>query len=142
MMTNEPPNEQGRRDKVIADSGWGIKPDDQPANTGEAGGAQKSIQYDPQQPDVVKTILRLQRQGFNTATKVRIEPGRTTIIDLNGDAFVVVGLSFGGDHLMELLKTLGASFDPRALEQLGPDFEGVREYGLTRTWAWGAERTG
>ena len=132
-----------KKDRVIADSGWGIKPDDQPANVDEAGKARvNGCQYDPHDPEVVRTILQLQRRSFNSANKVLVEPGKVTIVDLNGDPFVVHGLSYGDNNLVELLKTLGASFNPQLLLDLPADFDGVREYALSRATAWGAERTG
>ena len=61
------------RDRKIVDTGWGIKPDDQPSNTAEAGDAvQRSYRYDPTEPDVIRRILLAQRRGFNTANRVRI----------------------------------------------------------------------
>ena len=63
-----------------------------------------------------------------------------SIVDINKDRFVVEGLGFGDENLIELLRALGAAFDPQKLRQLGPDFTGLREYSLSRTWAWGAER--
>ena len=139
-MTKPHPN---KPDKVIANTGWGVKPDDQPANASEAthndaGG----YHYRPDEPDVVRKILQQQRKGFNTANQVVVQPGTTTIIDINSDRFVIQNLSFGSEHLCELLKALGASFSPKQLDELPPDFDGVREYSLTRTWAWGAQRTG
>jgi hypothetical protein len=132
------------RDKKIADSGWGVKPDDQPANRRDvAHHAPPSYRYDPAEPDVIRTILRAQRRGFNTANGVRIEPGRrTVIIDINKDEFVVEGLGYGDPNLIELLKHLGASFDPVELAKLSRDEPATREFALSRAWAWGAERTG
>ncbi len=130
------------RDKVISDTGWGVKPDDQPANAGQTPDDLRHYEYRPDEPDVIRTILRQMRKGFNTPNRVLVEAGRTTIYDLNGDAFVINGLTFGDERLIELLKSLGAGFDPQQLCELKPDFDGVREYGLTRAWAWGAERTG
>lgn len=132
-----------KKDRVIADSGWGIKPDDQPANVDEAGKAKvKEYQYDPHDSAVIRTILQLQRRSFNSANKVLVEPGKVTIVDLNGDPFVVHGLSYGDNNLLELLNALGASFNPQLLRDLPADFDGVREYVLSRATAWGAERTG
>ena len=131
------------RDRVIADSGWGIKPDDQPANTAEAGAdARRSYRYDPAEPDVIRKILLAQRRGFNTANRARIEPGRTSILDINGDAFVIQGLTYGDPNLVPLLQSLGAAFNPQELRRLGPDEPATREYPLSRAWAWGAERSG
>jgi len=139
-MTDPHPN---KPDKVIANTGWGIKPDDQPANASEANhDVPKDYHYRPDEPDVIRKILQQQRKGFNTANQVVVQPGSTTIIDINGDRFVIHKLSFGNEHLCELLKALGASFSPVQLGELPADFDGVREYSLTRTWAWGAERTG
>ena len=130
------------RDKVISDTGWGVKPDDQPANAGQTPDDLRKYPYRPDEPDVVRKILRQMRRGFNTPNRVLVEGGRTTVFDLNGDAFVIDGLTFGDERLIDLLKLLGAGFDPPKLRELKPDFDGVREYGLTRAWAWGAERTG
>ena len=129
------------RDRVIADTGWGIKPDDQPSNTAEAPkDAARAYRYDPADPDVLKKILLLQRRAFNIANRVRVEPTRTSIIDINGDPFVVEGLGYGDPNLIPLLERLGAAFDPQALRQLTPGDTVTREYKLTRAWAWGAER--
>jgi hypothetical protein len=131
------------RDRKIADSGWGIKPDDQPANAAEvAGRAASSYRYDPNEPDVIRRILLAQRRGFNTANSVRIEPGRTLIFDINKDAFVIEGLSFGDENLIEVLKNLGAAFNPQELREVKADENTSREFPLSRVWAWGAERTG
>jgi len=130
------------RDRVIADSGWGVKPDDQPANAEETAPQDRRYRYNTADPDAVRKILRHMRKGFNTPNRVLIEHGRTTIFDLNGDAYVVDGLSFGDDNLVELLKAVGAAFRPQQFRELPADFDGIREYRLTRTWAWGAERTG
>jgi hypothetical protein len=131
------------RDRVIADSGWGIKPDDQPANAADAGpDAARFYRYDASEPDVVRKILRAQRKGFNTANRVRIEPGRTVILDINKDAFTVEGLSYGDANLIELLQHLGAAFSPPELAKLTRDEQATREYPLSRAWAWGAERSG
>ena len=44
-----------KRDKKIADSNWGIKPDDQPANAASAPpDAAKVYRYDAAEPDVVR----------------------------------------------------------------------------------------
>ena len=134
---------ESERDRVIADTGWGIKPDDQPANTAEAGDrALRSYLYNPSRPDEVKQILVAQRRGYNTANRVRVERGRTSIIDINGDAFVIEGLGYGDENLIVLLERLGAAFSAPDLRRLGPDEAVAREFTLSRVWAWGAERTG
>jgi hypothetical protein len=131
------------RDRVIADTGWGIKPDDQPSNTTEAGErACPTYRYDPGDPDVIRKILLAQRRGFNTANRARVERGRTSILDINGDAFVIEGLGYGDANLVPLLQSLGAAFNPQELRRLGPDESVTREYPLSRAWAWGAERSG
>jgi hypothetical protein len=130
-------------ERVIVDSGWGIKPDDQPSNTAEAGdGALRTYRYDAAEPDVIRRILLAQRRGFNTANRVRIEPGRTLILDINGDPFVVQGLSYGDENLIVLLERLGAAFNPQHVRSLGAGETMTREFALTRAWAWGAERSG
>ena len=131
------------RDKVIADTGWGIKPDDQPANASEvAGRAPRNYRYDPNEPDLVRRILVAQRRGFNTANRVRVERGRMAIIDINRDEFLVEGLGYGDENLVAVLQALGATFDPEELKRLGPDESTPREFALSRAWAWGAERAG
>lgn len=131
------------RDRKIADSGWGIKPDDQPANAAEvAGRAASRYRYDPKEPDIIRRMLLAQRRGFNTANRVRIEAGRTLIFDINKDAFVIEGLTFGDDNLIELLKNLGAAFNPQELREIKVGEDTSREFPLSRVWAWGAERTG
>jgi hypothetical protein len=131
------------RDRKIADSGWGIKPDDQPANVEQVGAhAIKTWKYDPAEPEVLRKILQAQRRSFNTANNVRIEPGRTIILDINKDEFVIEGLSYGDPNLIEILKKLGAAFSPPELSRLTPEEKNIREYPLSRVWAWGAERTG
>src|SRR5262249_3458661 len=130
-------------DRKIADSGWGIKPDDQPANSAQANAAGVRVyRYDPSEPQVVRKILQAQRKSFNTANQVRIEPGRTVVLDINKDEFIVEGLSDGDETLIELLKHLGAASSPPALANLTRDEKAIREYALSRAWAWGAERTG
>jgi hypothetical protein len=137
------PDPQADKDRVIADSGWGIKPDDQPSNTAEAGEqALRTWRYDPAEPDVVRKIPLAQRRGFNTANGVRIERGRTIIIDINKDEFVVEGLSYGDENLIPLLDRLGAAFDPVHLRTLTREETATREFPLSRAWAWGAERSG
>ena len=134
---------QPERDRVIADSGWGVKPDDQPANAAEAAGRSEPVyRYDPREQDVVRRILRAQRKGFNTANRVRVECGRTAIIDINRDEFIVEGLGYGDDNLVPLLEALGAAFNPEELRRLGADEAVPREFPLSRAWAWGAERSG
>jgi hypothetical protein len=131
------------RDRKIVDTGWGIKPDDQPSNTAEAGAqACRVYRYSASEPDAVRKILRAQRQAFNTANGVRIEPGRTVIIDINKDEFVIEGLSYGEPNLIPLLKDLGAAFDPAAMAKLTAAETMTREFALSRAWAWGAERSG
>src|SRR5438552_9737175 len=99
-MADEPTN----RDRVIADTGWGIKPDDQPSNADEAREqTARNYRYDPSEPDVVRRILLAQRRGFNTANRVRIEPQRTLIIDINKDEFAIDRLSYGDENLIALL---------------------------------------
>lgn len=138
-MTDPPHN----KDKVIADTGWGIKPDDQPANAKDAGEyACNEYVYDASDPQAIRHILAAQRRGFNTANRVVVEPGRTVIYDINKDPFVVRGLTYGDDNLIELLKNLGAAFDPQQLRAVPADDQDTREYDLSRVWAWGAERTG
>ena len=36
----------------------------------------------------------------------------------------------------------GMLFERDSVPTLPADFDGIREYALTRVWAWGAERTG
>jgi hypothetical protein len=131
------------RDRVIADSGWGIKPDDQPSNTAEAGAAaRRSYRYDRTEPDLVRRILLAQRRAFNMANRVRVERDRTLILDINADAFVVEGLTFGDENLIAILDALGAAFNPQEVRRLRPDAATPREFALGRAWAWGAERSG
>ena len=144
-MSNTNPD----RDRVLADTGWGIKPDDQPANAAEAGaGATRAYRYDPSAPpdqggpDVVRRILLAQRKGFNTANAVRVDRAATVIIDINGDEFVVHGLTFGDENLIDLLERLGAAFSPPEVRRLRPDTDTPRQFTLSRAWAWGAERSG
>ena len=48
------PSGESKKDRVIADSGWGIKPDDQPANAADAGQhACRVYPYNPSEPDAV-----------------------------------------------------------------------------------------
>lgn len=135
------------RDRVIADTGWGIKPDDQPSNTREAGDDAPRVYHyttPPQQQrdEVLRQIMRAQRKAYNTANRVIVSAQRTTILDINNDAFVVEGLGYGDDNLIELLQRIGAAFNAQALRQVPPDSPDTREYNLSRVWAWGAERTG
>ena len=130
------------KDRKIADSGWGIKPDDQPANTADAGdGAIRVYRYRADEPDAVRRILQAQRRGFNTANRVRVEATRTIIIDINKDEFVIAGLGFGDANLLPLLANLGAACDPKVVEKLDTSSP-PHEFSLSRVWAWGAERTG
>jgi hypothetical protein len=134
------------RDRVIADTGWGIKPDDQPSNVNEARAAAgkngRVLHYDPAGPNPVRHILLAQRRACNTANRVRLEPTRLTILDINGDAFLVEGLGYGDPNLIPLLQNLGAAFDPDVIRRLTPDDPTTFEYPLSRAWAWGAERSG
>ena len=139
MSHEQPPK---NKDKVIADTGWGVKPDDQPANRNEAAAPSDSVTYDPNQPDVIRMLLRMQRRSFNTANRVSVEPGSTKIIDINGDAFTILGLSYGNPHTIELLMELGAVVDPLQFKELPASCPDKREYRLNRAWAWGHERSG
>jgi hypothetical protein len=139
MSHDQPPK---NKDKVIADTGWGVKPDDQPANRNEASAPSDQVTYDPKLPDIIRNLLRMQRRSFNTANRVRVEPGKTTIIDINGDGFTINGLSYGNPHTVELLMELGAIVDPLQFKELPPDCPEMREYKLNRAWAWGHERSG
>src|SRR3954452_5946060 len=107
-MSNDPRED---RDRVFVDSGWGIKPDDQPANAKDARSADavRVYRYRADEPDVIRNVLRAQRKGFNTANRARIEAaapgkhgGRTVIIDINKDEFVIEGLTFGDANLIPL----------------------------------------
>ena len=131
------------KDRKIADSGWGIKPDDQPANAASAPqeAAITVYRYTPAEPDAVRQILKAQRRGFNTANRVRIERDRTVIIDINKDEFTIQGLGFGDANLLPLLGALGAACDPQEIHRLDGSSP-PREFSLSRAWAWGAERTG
>jgi hypothetical protein len=130
------------KDRKIVDSGWGIKPDDQPANAADAGAAAiKTYRYRPDEPDAIRKILQAQRRGFNTANRVRVEAERTIIIDINKDEFTVEGLGYGDARLLEMLGALGAACDPQELSRLDKSAK-PREFSLSKVWAWGAERTG
>ena len=142
-MSNDSP--QSPRDRVLADTGWGIKPDDQPANAADAGAnATNAYRYDTDknEPGVIRRIVLAQRKGFNSANSVRVERDATIIIDINGDEFRVHGLSFGDENLIELLDRLGAAFSPPELRNLRADTDAPRTFALSRAWAWGAERSG
>ncbi len=131
------------KDKKIADTNWGLKPDDQPANAKEvAPHLTQAYRYDPNEPDVVRKILLAQRRGFNTANRVRVEAGRTIVLDINKDEFVIEGLSYGDPKLIELLDLLGAAFNRPEFAKLPKDEQTPREFALSRAWAWGAERAG
>jgi hypothetical protein len=136
------------RDRVIADTGWGIKPDDQPSNVDEARAAPaganngRVLHYDAAVPNPIRQILIAQRRACNTANRVRLEPTRLTILDINGDPFIVEGLRYGDPNLIPLLQNLGAAFDPEVIRRLTPGDPTTFEYPLSRAWAWGAERSG
>jgi hypothetical protein len=130
------------KDRKIVDSGWGIKPDDQPANANEAGdSAIRVYRYRADEPDAIRRVLQAQRRGFNTANRVRVEADRTIIIDINKDEFTIEGLGFGDANLLPMLAALGAACDPKEVQRLDKTSR-PREFSLSRAWAWGAERTG
>lgn len=133
------------RDRVIADTGWGVKPDDQPSNASEVGDANGRVfEYDAKRyagdSDLVRRILQAQRRTCNLANRVSVNATEVVIFDINGDAFHIQGLGYGGEHLIPLLQTFGAAFDPRQLRLVKPTDPDTREYAIHRAWAWGEER--
>jgi hypothetical protein len=130
------------KDRKLVDTGWGVKPDSQPASAEEVRDLQTSVVYHPGQANQVDAIIRTQQRNFNSAARIVIEPGRTRIFDINNDEFVVEGLTFGDPALIEMLRKFGAAFDPKVLGALNADFDGAREYRCTTRYAWGADRTG
>lgn len=127
------------RDKVLADTGWGLTPADQATQKHDANG-DPTIVYNPAAPDAVGDVMRGQRRVILHANRVRVEPGRTVIIDINGDVCVVEGLSYGDPNLVVVLNNLGAAFDPRFVGSIPADDTKTREYELSRAWAWGDDR--
>ena len=130
------------KDRKLAETGWGIKPDSQPANRDEVDDLQDRFHYRPDDPGGVDEIVRVQARNFNKARRIIVEPGRTRIIDINKHEFIVEGLSFGQDALIELLGQLGAAFSPPLLRTLDADYTGSREFECTARRAWGADRSG
>ena len=130
------------KDRKLAETGWGIKPDSQPANRDEVDDPPNRFQYRPDGPGGIDEIVRVQQRNFNKARRIIVEPGRTRIIDINKHEFIVEGVSFGQEALIELLERFGAAFSPPRLRTLGPDFTGSREFECTSRHAWGADRSG
>ena len=130
------------KDRKLAETGWGIKPDSQPANRDEVADPQDRFHYRSEDPGGVDEIVRVQQRNFNKARRIVVEPGRTRIIDINKHEFVVEGLSFGQEALIELLERFGAAFNAPLLRTLDADYTGTREFECTARRAWGADRSG
>lgn len=137
--------DRAERDRVIASTGWGVKPDDQPSNASEVGDADGRVFfYDAERyagdSDLVRRILQAQRRCCNLANRVSVSADEVIIFDLNGDGFNIKGLGYGCEHLIPLLQTVGAAFDPRQLRKVKSSDPDLREYEIHRAWAWGEER--
>lgn len=140
-----PSSVRGNRDRVIADTGWGVKPDDQPANARDAGEEAGRVLHYAREDyesdrDAVRLILKAQRRASNIPSRITVTADEVVIYDINGDAFHVRGLGYGDEVLISLLHNAGAAFDPRQLRKVKKSDPDTREYEVHRAWAWGEER--
>ena len=140
-MTQDSEHSQPK-DRKLAETGWGIKPDSQPANRDEVADLQDRFQHRPDDPSSIDELVRVQQHNFNKARRIIVEPGRTRVIDINKHEFVIEGLSFGQEALIEVLGRFGAAIDAPLLRTLSADYTGTREYECTARRAWGADRSG
>ena len=95
--------------------------------------------FEGSDPTEALKLIRQNREAFRIFRRVVLEPGRTTVLDINGDALTIEGVGWETEGIARLLNGMGASFDPARLSE--PPLSGdSKEYEIVRGDPWGQDR--
>ncbi len=95
--------------------------------------------FEGSDPTDALKFIRQNRAGFRVFRRVVLEPGRTAVVDINGDALTIEGVGWKTEGIARLLHGMGASFDPSRVNE--PPLSGdSKEYEIVRGDPWGQDR--
>jgi hypothetical protein len=90
-------------------------------------------------PDEVVVFLADQRQRMKPFRRVIVSADQTRVVDVNRNAVVFPGVTYGHPLLEAVLRSAGASFDPTTFHT-PPTGQQSREFGCTARYPWAHER--
>jgi hypothetical protein len=83
--------------------------------------------------------IRFSSERLRAFRRVVLSPEQVTVFDINGDKLSVEGVGWQTDGISELLHGVGASFDPRTVND--PPLSGEdKEYKIVKSDPWGQDR--
>lgn len=99
-----------------------------------------ALEYDPS--DLAGCIERLGRKllTFGTLKRAVITPAGLEVGNLNGERFLIPGLSYTDANLIPVLRRLGASFNPDTVHNVPPNAEKKKELEITARYPWAKDR--
>ena len=99
-----------------------------------------TLEYDPADPGGCLDRLGKKLLSFGTLKRAVVSPEGLEVSNLNGDRFLILGLSFGDANLIPVLRRLGASFNPETLHNVPPNAEKKKELEITARYPWAKDR--
>lgn len=90
-------------------------------------------------PEEVAAFLADQRQRLKPFRRVIVSGDQTRVLDVNRNAVVFPGVTFGHALLESVLRGAGASFDPTNFHT-PPAGQQSREFGCTARYPWAHDR--
>ena len=97
------------------------------------------MEFETTDPAEALKQIRVNREIFRALRRVVLERQRTTVYDINGDAYVVQGVGWETEGIGKFLHGVGASFDP-AKVNLAPLTGEEKEYRVVKSDPWGQDR--
>lgn len=89
-------------------------------------------------PDTALEFLKRARWQLRMLRKVRVFKDRFQIIDINGDYFEIIGVGYGDEGVVPLLRAVNAAFDPKTIHD-ATDQE-YKEIAAGRRHPWAEDR--
>ena len=85
-------------------------------------------------------IFKTAQDCISTLSKAFVEETRTAIVDVNGKRLIFEGLGYAHPEIGQLLKAVGAPFNPQYVHKPPPAGMTAKEYRLSVRYPWAQDR--
>ncbi|MDA0711568.1 MAG: hypothetical protein O3B73_15315 [bacterium] len=91
-------------------------------------------------PSEALAFFREHRQALRSLRRVLVEEDNTSVVDINGACIKLFGLGRLDRELVELLKMVGASYDPATVHRMPGGNQVTKIFDVIKSDPWGHDR--
>ncbi|MCW8129718.1 MAG: hypothetical protein KIS92_05130 [Planctomycetota bacterium] len=90
--------------------------------------------------DEAWNVFKTAQDKLSTLSKAFVEEHRTAVADVNGKRLVFDGIGYAHAEIGQLLKAVGAPFNPQYVHHPPPEGMTAKEYRLSVRYPWAQDR--